>query len=281
MMRLKSVLYLIQRIKKSDKHQGDEVLEVTRRIKSILKNPWIVSIVTGLVTGTIGVFIGIYVTDSTDIQSAQTTYLAGDYKEAFQRYSNTFLKDNAIALNNLGCLYSQGKGTQKNTNLALEYYLKSYKLGERRGISNYIALKIKESKDFKTVIKQLRIGVEKYDDRNTKLLILSCIERKEGHIAENQIKAYVENRSDAELNQSTDYFFCCNEQKQIDILLSGLSSWRSDGRVTTCETIRDELYKRATKVSSSFSAGCYRGTYSIWVRTFKDNRYLQEEIIKI
>lgn len=68
------------------------------------------------------------------------SYVAGDFKKAYQYFSLSAAQGNSDAQSNLGALYETGKGVSKDFKKAYEYYLLSAKQGNPNGHANIGAL---------------------------------------------------------------------------------------------------------------------------------------------
>ena len=62
-------------------------------------------------------------------ERAREAYIAGDYQEALETWSRLADKGNARAQNNMGVLYSQGKGVERDDETALVWFRKSAQQG--------------------------------------------------------------------------------------------------------------------------------------------------------
>ena len=107
---------------------------------------------------------------------AQACVNCGEYSRALAIYRSHRLKDNSIALNNIGYLYEKGLGVEKNTEIARSYYREAAVNGSKRAIDNLIYLDLMDYSDEskEELVKLFCSAYEMKDERLAEVAIL-CV----------------------------------------------------------------------------------------------------------
>lgn len=154
------------------------------------------------------------------LEHAEKFYNQKQYDNVIKIYQHDYLSQNAIALNNLGYLYSKGLGVEKDDTEAKKYYLLAFEAGEKTGLSNYIVNNIISPHYLEDVLDALKLGYQ-YNEENTVRFV-------EAIIMDVDLRKY-------KLNEVND-FFKLDDDTKIDILKKCMYE---EGRI--------EAYKRNFK----------------------------------
>jgi hypothetical protein len=99
------------------------------------------------------------------LKDAEVYFFSGEYDKVKDLYNNIALKDNPIALNNLGYLYSidladYNDAFDETLKLASQCYLLSYNSGCNVALDNWILLNLTYPKTYSELIQALKYGYE-------------------------------------------------------------------------------------------------------------------------
>lgn len=86
------------------------------------------------------------------LEMAHMYYLTNDLLKSFEFYSSDKLETNAIALNNLGYLFANGKGVNQDIAKAKDLFNKAASLGNTEAMNNLVVITMKYPTSFNEVI---------------------------------------------------------------------------------------------------------------------------------
>lgn len=106
-----------------------------------------------------------------ELYDAQNYVEQGMYESAmsiYQKWKNSSAEANI----NIGYLYSNGLGTEKDTEIAGMYYKIAYNMGEQQGLVNYLSINLAKPTSYAQTITALRCGYEENNEETIRFLDL-------------------------------------------------------------------------------------------------------------
>lgn len=199
------------------------------------------------------------------------------YEQLIELYSSELLRENPIALSNLGYMYSKGIHFEKNHEVALQYYELAAGKGLKEAVHNLISLKLHNCKTFEEVVVTLEQGFD-FGDYNTLLFLGSILCGKE--LSETATEL-IEDTFMADIES----FFTLDSEAQSDILSDSLGPWELTTKVSSQTAQRStSIYERFTSLgTTTVTTGMYSYTtmfnYLKYTRTFLYDNFMQEQFI--
>lgn len=81
--------------------------------------------------------------EDTLLQYAENAFISGDYEEVVKIYSMDRVKDNPVALNNIGYFYANGIYFPEDVESADDYYNRAISAGSKKALENKLALHLR------------------------------------------------------------------------------------------------------------------------------------------
>lgn len=214
------------------------------------------------------------------LMQAELYYDGGKYESLVELYSSEALRENPVALNNLGYMYSKGIYFGQNFDVAIQYYENASKKGLNDALHNLVSLKLHNCTTFQEVVDVLRIGYDT-NESGTLLFLGSILEGKD--LSETKMTDQEQNIVRAKIES----FFDADNETQTNILSTSLEPWQFKN-VITDTTLRkgEHLYERYSSASTTTMytrTGDYVHVfiYHKYVRTFLYDNLMQEYFVSV
>ncbi len=131
-------------------------------------------------------------TMESELYEAQGYVAQGQYESAMKIYQK-WQNSSAIANINIGYLYSNALGVEQDTEIAGTYYKKAHKMGDPRGLTNYLFINLAKPISYTQTITALRYGYDNENESTLKflsLLITDSLESKYSNTTKTNADAF-------------------------------------------------------------------------------------------
>lgn len=218
------------------------------------------------------------------LMQAELYYNGEKYESLVELYSSEALRENPIAINNLGYMYSKGIHFEQNFDVAIQYYENASKKGLDDALHNLVSLKLHSCTTFQEVVDVLRAGYDS-NESGTLMFLGSILEGKD--LSETKMTDQEQNNVRAKIES----FFDADNETQAETLSASLGPWEWKTTIRDTNPNRGgNDFERNTLVRSEMSYGgrafpsvcpIHTYTWSVSTRTFLYDNLMQECFVSV